>query len=572
MKICDIITEGGAAIPNSQPVTPENFEIIMRNLKKALPNLDFYPIGSAGHKPLSSDVDVLVDQDQVLNQSGADSVKDAKQWLEQQLLDQDLVTRKSGVSVHVGMPWSATKHSQVDIMLVPNAANIAPLHQHDYSQDPTMKGGAVFPMIADLAKLANPDYKYAPWRGLVSRSTDEVISQNKDEIAQLVLDDPTATADSISSPQAILRAVAERPKQRRLFESVGRQNQHLEDLVYIEGSEGALQAVKTLERLSQNPTTMTIKWDGSPAVRFGRDQNGKFHFADKYAREPITSQQALISYFKQKPVGKNVQFVNQMAGLWPVFEKATPLNFRGYVHADLLWSSRPASDNSYLVFTPNTVKYQVDVNSPLGQKISASQVGAAASMWQSSFDSGLEPIGKQWQEIGSNQLVLLGPTVAAAQPVNIDQNQLKQIAQRVMANQNAIDQFVTPQPGLADIKNIIYTFMNQVAKTGNTTRLFSRFVEWIDEWPKLSQGKRDRIRERLNTNAAGAQSMFYAVEQIINLKNQVISQLESPTLNQVGMQATLITGEKGGEGFVDQSGVKLVNRTGFSRANLARER
>lgn len=572
MKICDIITEGGAAIPNSQPVTPENFEIIMRNLKKALPNLDFYPIGSAGQKPLSSDVDVLVDQDQVLNQSGADSVKDAKQWLEQQLLDQDLVTRKSGVSVHVGIPWSATKHSQVDIMLVPNAANIAPLHQHDYSEDPTMKGGAVFPMIADLAKLANPDYKYAPWRGLVSRSTDKVISQDKDQIAQLVLDDPTATAKSISSPQAILRAVAERPKQRQLFESVGRLNQHLEDLVYIEGSEGALQAVKILERLSQNPTTMTIKWDGSPAVRFGRDRNGKFHFADKYAREPITSQQALISYYNQKPVGKNVRFVNQMAGLWPVFEKATPLNFRGYVHADLLWSSRPASDNSYLVFTPNTVKYQVDVNSPLGQKISASQVGAAASMWQSSFDSGLEPIGKQWQEIGSDQLVLLGPTVAAAQPVNIDQNQLKQIAQRVMANQNVIDQFVEPQPGLADIKNIIYTFMNQVAKTGNTTRLFSRFVEWVDEWPKLSQGKRDRIRERLNTNAAGAQSMFYAVEQIINLKNQVISQLESPTLNQVGMQATLITGEKGGEGFVDQSGVKLVNRTGFSRANLARQR
>ena len=43
---------------------------------------------------------------------------------------------------------------------------------------------------------------------------------------------------------------------------VGREYQHLEDLVFVDGSEGALQAANILEKLGQDTSNVAIKWDG----------------------------------------------------------------------------------------------------------------------------------------------------------------------------------------------------------------------------------------------------------------------------------------------------------------------
>lgn len=55
---------------------------------------------------------------------------------------------------------------------------------------------------------------------------------------------------------------------------VGREYQHLEDLVFAEGSAGALRAASILQRLGQDSNDVAIKWDGNPTIYWGRDADG----------------------------------------------------------------------------------------------------------------------------------------------------------------------------------------------------------------------------------------------------------------------------------------------------------
>jgi len=47
---------------------------------------------------------------------------------------------------------------------------------------------------------------------------------------------------------------------------VGREYQHLEDLVFVYGSQGARAAVNILEQLAVDSTDVAVKWDGNPTV------------------------------------------------------------------------------------------------------------------------------------------------------------------------------------------------------------------------------------------------------------------------------------------------------------------
>ncbi len=58
--------------------------------------------------------------------------------------------------------------------------------------------------------------------------------------------------------------------------------QHAEDIIFWEGSAGAKRALQSLANMAKGGhKDVTIKWDGSPAVIFGRDADGKFVFTDK---------------------------------------------------------------------------------------------------------------------------------------------------------------------------------------------------------------------------------------------------------------------------------------------------
>jgi len=211
-----ILNEGGNVVPNAVELTKQNFPSVMDNLKKVLPpGLNLYPIGSAGKKDISSDIDVLVDAQELMKVFPAKELKLSRQALEQHFKNKGLFAARTGVSVHVGIPIGNTDQLvQVDIMAVENAEAAQPLHTHDYSQDPKMKGGTLHAIWADLANLSStPELSMmvSPYKGLVNRATKELITNNKDEIAKRIIG-PNATAQDMSSVHAILNALKPYPE------------------------------------------------------------------------------------------------------------------------------------------------------------------------------------------------------------------------------------------------------------------------------------------------------------------------------------------------------------------------
>ena len=60
---------------------------------------------------------------------------------------------------------------------------------------------SAWPMIADLAKQAG--FKWSPYKGLVSRETNELVSNDLDNIAKQLIG-PNATARDLGSVESIL--------------------------------------------------------------------------------------------------------------------------------------------------------------------------------------------------------------------------------------------------------------------------------------------------------------------------------------------------------------------------------
>jgi hypothetical protein len=210
------LNEGGNVVPNAVELQKANFPLVMANLKKILPQgLNLYPIGSAGHKEVSSDIDALIDASELMKAFPAKELKLSRKALEDYFKSKGLFAARTGVSIHVGIPIGATQDVvQVDLMAVENAAAAQPLHTHDYT-DPQMKGGTLHGMWADLANMSSVEghesVMMSPYKGLVDRTTKELVTNNKDEIAKIIIG-PTASAADMGNPQKMLAALKPYPE------------------------------------------------------------------------------------------------------------------------------------------------------------------------------------------------------------------------------------------------------------------------------------------------------------------------------------------------------------------------
>jgi hypothetical protein len=203
---------GRNVVPNAVELHCEDFFPLTINLIKLLPTgINIRPIGSAGQKPVSSDADFLIDAAELMSAFPATTLSESRKKLEEYFKSIGLFAARTGVSVHVGIPIGRTQEiAQVDLMAVENAKEIAPLHQHDYSEDPTMKGGTLHAIWADLARMSSaPGHKnvmISPYRGLVDRDTKEFITSSKDAIAKIIIG-PSATSCDMRSISAIIQAL-----------------------------------------------------------------------------------------------------------------------------------------------------------------------------------------------------------------------------------------------------------------------------------------------------------------------------------------------------------------------------
>jgi hypothetical protein len=164
----------------------------------------------------------------------------------------------------------------------------------------------------------------------------------------------------------------------------GARTPHPEDFIF-QGSAQALAVVDAMTNAVSTPEKVTIKWDGSPAIVFGRRvADGMFTMNYKeYIGNPggqVTSAQELLQYFQKN--NKNMVVAEKLAKAFNAIGSICPPSFKGFVQGDLMWTD-PGTDiqehDGKFVFkaNPHGVTYKVDVASPIGKQIAGRQIGLA---------------------------------------------------------------------------------------------------------------------------------------------------------------------------------------------------
>lgn len=355
---------------------------------------------------------------------------------------------------------------------------------------------------------------------------------------------------------------------------VGRALQHAEDLVIVDGSKGALRALDQLESMASSVEDVTIKWDGSPAVYFGRGDDGIFVLTDKSGFSAkgydgkVKSKEALgqmlLSRGKEAPDESRKAFAGAMQSIWDLFEQSVDPSFRGYVFGDMLYFKQPPKNqDAEFEFTPNTVTYDIPADSDLGNRIAKSQAGVVVHHYLDLQGKEI-PIKGPIKGITSGVVLIVGPTTVTQTP-DVDNEEINAVRNYIQQNSAAIDTLLDDAKlaslKMADFKNTLYTFVNQQVKTKDLTNLNAKFDKWLES-SSVSAPKKAKIQEFRKSQEKAFAAVFSTLEQIMHVKDSIIDQLDqsSPVKARIGQQ-------RGGEGYV-KGDIKLVPRTKFTAANI----
>lgn len=330
------------------------------------------------------------------------------------------------------------------------------------------------------------------------------------------------------------------------IKKLGRAFNHLEDLVFFYGSAGTMEALEHLKDIASEAGAKSIrmKWDGNPQIYWGREQkNGPLILAghNGWSRGAKTDNPEDLADFIANKSGSpktpeeqqaRQQFAQEFASLYPLFDRATPKDFVGFVYADGLFLQRPQlDDQNVYTFSPNPkskTSYHVLANSPLGQRIANAQVMVVGHAYFPEFgmpDESQQPIDDFSMFNKTPELIVQGP-VYNSQPVAVDLHQVDQVEKYLRDNASTIDKFLEGTPGLGDLKNILYTYVNQSAKGLQLGQLSSsHFFNWLKN-SKVSLPKQSKIEQLSLTHKNALDVIFGLVIRIMDLKDQVIDQVE----------------------------------------------
>lgn len=344
----------------------------------------------------------------------------------------------------------------------------------------------------------------------------------------------------------------------------GARIEHLEDLIIRDGVAGAKKAISTLHQIEQNPGSVTIKWDGRPAIIFGRNEKGEFVLTDKSGfgavkyDGKVTSPKGLEDMIVNRNPD-NADFAKRMSGIWDKVESTVPDSFRGYVLGDLLWMNKLTAQDNKITIMPNTTKYEVVANSDIGKKILASDVGVVIHKAMG-LDGTTSNVDMSQFQQGETMIM---PPVTMQKSPGVDIPQVDELENYLNQNAKAIDDLfnVPAELKMKNFGDILYTYINASVKNKSLDNLGANFVQWVNS-SNLSEPKKERLLNYVNTKAKGFNATFNFIKGIKNIKNKVIDLLDS--------QKADIQAVKDGEGYVVDKDVKLVNRSTFSQANFAR--
>jgi len=596
--------------PRTQRINQTDVKPTLAWLDEMLPGLDLQnnTLGSTGIKSTSGDLDLAVDASQVTKDQLEYRLK---QWATSHGFKPEDYVRKSGTAVHFLTPINGRPdqgYVQTDFMFLQNV----PWSKFVLSAMPAdsqYKGRERNVLMNSIAKSLG--YKLNQIAGIADRATNTIISDDPDAVAKMLLN-RTATRQDLASVETIMAALARDPKRdakladfrehmareglsfeqpvaentelytevnflARLRDRIVNQGmvpimegaspriEHLEDLVFERGTRGIQEAMAIMQHAAEDTRkTTTVKWDGKPAIIWGRKPSGEFVLTDKsgfgakgYDGLATTPEQ--IARIMSMRSGERSGLIAIYQKLFPMLRAATPENFKGYIQGDLLYTETPPEVAGAYVFKPNFVEYKIPAASKLGERIGASEVGIAAHTRYKQVDAPAEAISQVNLETVPG-LLIIEPTVKDIKNVTPNAQLVKQLSQITRSQGRAIDGLFNPTElraaQLSDLPQLCKRYINSRI-TGDYENLLPGFGEWLRT--NVTPRKFANIIEYLQSprsNMDGISAAFTAFLLLHEIKTDMLNQLDRQ--------------EPGHEGWVlatPAGRAKLVNRFGFTAGN-----
>jgi len=319
--------------------------------------------------------------------------------------------------------------------------------------------------------------------------------------------------------------------------------EHLEDLVFRRGTQGILDALAIVQHATEQPSTITAKWDGKPAVIFGRKPStGEFVLTDDSGfnakgYDGLATSPRAMAEIQNRRSGERTELIQLYATLFPVLDAALPPNFRGYVKGDLLYMTTPPEVAGNYVFRPNTVEYKIPVRSALGQRISNSKIGIAIHSMYADQGEPYQPLrGVSFNDVSG--LMLERPAVP--KQLTVDQPLVKQLKSLVRSDGSAINTLFNPVElranKITDLAKLAVDFINtKVGSPLNPTTLLPEFGDWLQT--KVTPQKFRNIVEYLQSpksNTPALAAAFTAFILLHDLKMNLLQQADAQHPGQEG--------------------------------------
>ena len=576
-------------------------------------------LGTTGRKYDSGDLDLFVDENEITKE---ELIQRLKSWCLKNGIEQaDIINTKkktdgyimsSGDNVHFRFPINGSAENgfvQVDFMFSDNLIWQA-FSMAGGKKDSKFKGVHRNILLASMARARGLKYSYK--FGLVdpltnatliydNPNTNSVIGHGKDPnfIAELLLDNSASGKDLryvetivdyinknipedfgklTQQAQETFVKVYNVSLTESINEAVGRQYQHVEDMLIVEGTSGAIDVLNEMISIADNTDEVSIKWDGSTAIYWGRDNLGNFLLLPQAQwRKKIVSSKSdlekdIISTGKKSATDTDKEFYNKRKELsdmymklWDIFERAVPntKEFRGiFFKGDIMFSSTPPQDKAgNYFFTPNKVKYVLTPNA-FGGKIKRAKSmvtthGTVTNIGDENLDSYDDSyIGKM---NNNPDLIVVGTTYIKKN--NESKNLIKQmtlIKNTINSKKNQIDEianYSSPKMSNESFKENLYTYSIAFGKSDGDLS----FNDWLST-SKLTESRKKEITTVISEKPQSWEVFWKIYRQIYDVKISLIEQLDKSTNEGIlGGVKFEVDSLPGGEGYVTKSGYKLIN-------------
>ena len=384
-------------------------------------------------------------------------------------------------------------------------------------------------------------------------------------------------------------------------------NEHLEDEVLNNGTNGARNAINFLQSLrdmlaghSTSKVSVTTKWDGAPAVFCGTNpDNGKFFVGTK----GVFNANPKLNY-TDADIDANHASEGLNAKLKVALRYLPKLGIKGILQGDMMFSkgdikTQVIDGEKYITFQPNTIVYAVPANAKLAQTMLAAQMGI---VFHTSYT------GKSMADLKASfniDIKNLTPTkdvwfrdayfFDASGVATFTEEETKQItgilsqAGRTLQSINSLN--LNRIAANDVILTYIKTFNNTKVREGqaikNTALHTAELVRWVEAKlnkdiadAKREETKQKRVKEKTEIMrffrgaAADLRNIFDLMNLIVDAKNMIVKTLQQ--IRQI--TGTFLKTDDGfrvtnPEGFVavdklKGNAVKLIDRLEFAHANF----